>query len=75
MLSASRGSRLRLRRPKILPNAPLKLFSLCLVLILLAICQKLEAASLLTTKQLQDSPIPFSGEETKVAALGEIDTF
>jgi hypothetical protein len=37
--------------------------------------KKLEAASLFTSKQLQDSPIPFSGEETKVAALGEIDTF
>jgi hypothetical protein len=35
----------------------------------------LKAVPLLTTKQLQDSQIPFSGEETTLAALEEIGTF
>jgi hypothetical protein len=76
MLSANKRSRLRLGRPNTLPSAPLKLFSLRLVFILLAACRKkLEAAPLLATKQLQDYQIPFSGEETKLAALAGIDTF
>jgi hypothetical protein len=33
--------------------------------------EKLEAAPLLTTNQLQDSPIPSSGEETKLAGASE----
>jgi hypothetical protein len=75
-LSASREILLRLRRPKILRSVALKLFSLSSVLILFAVYRKrLEAAPLLTTEQVEDSQIPFSGEETKLAAPGEIGTF
>jgi hypothetical protein len=70
-LSASREILLRLRRPKIFRSVALKLFSLSSVLILFAVYRKrLEAAPLLTTEQVEDSQIPFSGEETKLAAPG-----
>jgi hypothetical protein len=74
-LSASRETCLRLPRPGIRLGAPLKLFSLGLVFIFLAILKRLEAAPLLAIKQLQDSQISFSGEETTLAAPEEIGTF